>query len=181
VSFGKKVHIVKASRLLQAKVGYGKINPRKIEACQKRMDTLCRTIDFSPVLTEYLEKLESCIATIEAEQTESQALRENLTNIVMQLKANAGMFGHELLSQLAATMLTFVETVKRIDRDVLDILRAHQQTILVILKMTAQDRHLYANRIHGELVNACNRYYARHPETELTTCYENDDAYYIDL
>jgi hypothetical protein len=157
-----KGRIIKANRLLQAKIGTGLIDDEKVSRSQKLIDE--NNVDFIPMAEAYIQELETAIkkARKADENAPEQELIQSLTVPVMHLKANGLMFNYALVSSLANIMLNFLEAIEAIDEDVLDITDAHKTTIAAII----------SNRMHGdggtdgqnlvsEIKNACRRYFAK--------------------
>lgn len=177
-SENKNARIVKANRLLQAKVGMGPVDEKKIARSQKIIDE--NQVDFAPLAREYLAELDAAIANARAGKEDSkEALIASLTAPVMQLKANATMFGYGLIGNLANVMLNFLETIDEIDKDVLEIAGAHQKTLhLIIANGMKGDGGAFGKELTGELKEACKRYFAK--QASAGKAIEDKDAFFID-
>lgn len=156
-----EVKAYKANKMLQTKVGVGSVDKEKIASLQKELEE--NTEDFGPMAFEFLDKLHA--ALVEAQQDPSgdkKVFLHKITNPVMQLKANASMFGYGLIGELANIMLTFLETVSRIDKDILAIIDAHEKTLRAIVtnKMKG-DGGANGEAFKSELKGVCNRYVKR--------------------
>jgi chemotaxis protein histidine kinase CheA len=153
--------VIRANHLLQAKVGSGEIDAARIQAVQKKMDSL--SYDFTPLAREFMEDIQRAVIAAEKSDGPSESLREALIAPVMQMKANAPMFGYSLIGELAHIVLTLLETAPQIDADVIEIVGAQHKTIDIILKngMTGSGGD-YGAQLQDELQRACNRYYSRH-------------------
>lgn len=163
----KKARVMKASHLLQSKVGFGEVEEEAVERGEKVIQAISQ-IDFKPLLTEYLEALEDAIAAFKKETNKDQEdvnneLHESITAPVMQIKGNAAMFNYILMSKLANIMLNFLETVDKIDDDVIDILEAHLTTLHAIVnKDMRDDGGVDGQLLQDELRDACKRYFTKH-------------------
>lgn len=156
----KDVNILKANRLLQAKVGTGDIDEKLVAKSQKIIEA--NKVDFIPLATQYINELEAVIKAGRKGSGKDLDVLQHMIAPVMQLKANAGMFNYELVSRLADIMLNFLETVDKIDEDVIDIAEAHCKSIHKIIagKMTGDGGDFGAELV-TELKDACKRYFAK--------------------
>lgn len=154
-----KIH--KASRILQAKIGSGPIDEATVEKCQDVIDN--NDVDFKPLAEDYLDKLSKAMANIEQNPDLSvEAGIESLTAPVMQLKANAPTFQYPLIGRLANVMLSFLESIRMLDKDALAIVEAHQRTLQAIIqKEVIGDGGAFGQQMEEELKNACKRYFAK--------------------
>lgn len=149
--------IYKANKMLQAKVGMGKIEKEQVEVCQQKIDE--NTTDFEPMAEGFLNELAQAVKTAQAGEQDLQELRQNVTQPVMQLKANGAMFGYTLIGDLANIMLSFLEGVSRIDNDIISIIAAHHTTLTAIVKNKMKgDGGEHGKAMKNELLNACKRY-----------------------
>lgn len=159
----KETRIVKANHLLNAKVGGGAIDEKKIRKSQKLMDNMA--VDFLAMAERYLIELESALddarAPVETDKDMAKKIQA-MTEPVMEIKANASMFGYPLIGTLANVMLNFLETLDRIDDDVIAIVGAHHRTIkMLVLTDTQGDGGDFGRKLQVELKDACRRYFAK--------------------
>jgi hypothetical protein len=76
-------------------------------------------------------------------------------------------------------MLNWVESVEIIDQDVLDVLKGYYVTLDQIFSGKLKDKKLI-EVIIKEMESACQRYFSKHPELQLTQVIDNSQAFYID-
>ena len=164
MSSGKnKARIIKANRLLQAKVGMGPLDQKAVERSQKVLDE--NKVDFAPMAAEFLEKLSTGVKNARAGNGSTEEILQGMAEPVMQLKANAGMFNYPLLGDLANIMLSFLETIENIDKDVIEIVDAHHKTLTLIIKAKMHgDGGPQGEELKKELRDACKRYFAKQDE-----------------
>jgi hypothetical protein len=179
-----KVKVTKASKELQLKAGIGEIDPARIQKAEKVIEV--STQDFDPVVAPILTRLEQGIAAaktglnrIENPETGEHrtfaeittAMAQMIAGIiqpVMDLKAMAKMYRYDLVSALANIMLDFLEKLKDMDRDAIEIVEAHHKTItLLIAKKVMGEAGTTGALLKTELEDACQRYYAR--KNRMTT------------
>ncbi|MBI2234643.1 MAG: hypothetical protein HYU57_06620 [Micavibrio aeruginosavorus] len=157
---GERARIIKASPLLQAKVGSGTITDDVVEKMQQVMDET--QIDFAPMAQKFLDQLEDALKKAQAGNGDAALQIARMVEPVMQIKGNAGMFGYELVGSLAGTVLNFLESIKAVDKSVLEIVEAHHKTLSLIVKskMTGSGG-AHGAQLQNELQDACKRYYTK--------------------
>lgn len=156
----KQAKIIKANYMLQAKIGAGPLDEHVVERCQEVMDR--NDTDFIPMGAEYLDNLKSAIAQTKSGKIKGKTAIQNMTEPVMQLKANAATFRYPLISKLANVMLSFLETISSVDSDVIDIVQAHYTTLhTIVTKKIQGDGDSHGQLLEEELKAACQRYLAK--------------------
>ena len=153
-----KPRVIKANYMLQAKIGSGPLDAKKVEACQKVMDE--NTVDFAPLAKQYLDKLADAIQKARSGEIDLDQAVAEMTQPVMELKANAAIFKYNLIGNLANVMLSFLEAVKQIDKTVIEIVDAHHKTLTaIVMKKMQGDGGKYGAQLEHELRDACKRYF----------------------
>lgn len=176
-SESKRANILKANRLLQAKVGLGPVDPKLIEKSQALIDK--NEVDFQPLAAEYIEALELALSDAKKGEKEDSQILQDFIEPVMQIKANAKMFNYELVGNLANIMLNFLETLEEMDKDVLEIVEAHQKTLVLIINNKMKgDGGEYGAELVKELKDACKRYFSK--KADKGSPIEDKDAFFID-
>jgi len=158
----KKPKIIKADTSLQQRIGTGPLNPNLVDRAEIVMKSQAN-IDFAPVASDFLRELSQAIEDCKAgKYTNKKEAMAAVTAPVMQLKANSKTFGYDLIGDMANVMLNFVETIREVDKDVIEILQAHHTTLNAIvvkkIKGTGGD---YGRQMTAELQGACRRYIAK--------------------
>jgi len=160
-SQNKNVQIIKANYALQGKVGAGPLDKNTVERCQEVMDN--NKVDFAPIGNELLGKLKATIDKLAAKEMELPEGIASMRSTVMQLKANAGTFGYDLIGNLANIMLSFLEALKKLDQDAIDIVSAHHQTLsIIVTKGMSGNGGEHGKLFEKELKDACKRYFDSH-------------------
>ena len=160
----KKPKVIKANYTLQAKVGSGPLDAKKVEECQKVMDN--NTVDFAPMATEILDRLNKAIENAREGNIELEQAVQDMTQPVMELKANAAIFRYDLIGNLANVMLSFLESVKTMDKTAIEIVNAHHKTLTaIIMKKMQGDGGKYGKQLEQELKDACLRYFQKKRES----------------
>lgn len=153
-----KVNITKANFELQRKVGSGPIDESVIKASQALIEN--NEVDFAPIALGILDRLQEALKQASNPANTLEDMKELLTRPVMELKANAAIFHYDLIGSLASVMLGFLEHIKIMDRDAIEIVRAHHASLhaIVVRKITG-DGGTAGESLINELKLACDRYY----------------------
>jgi len=161
----KNVRITKADLSLQKKVGTGEIPAEAIQKSQKFIDN--NKIDFIPIATASLEQLATAIQYAKENTGEDpRILLDNLALPVMKMKSNAAMSGYPLITNLAKTMLEFLDNRKTIDKDIVSIVEAHYKSLrLIINTQMKSDYGSHGAEFQKELEAVCRRYLEKHKKT----------------
>jgi len=155
-----KVEIIQANRMLQAKVGTGTIDENVVQKCQMIMEN--NDVDFAPMAMDYLDELGEAIKYAATADADMKQAVDSMTGPVMQLKANSKTFQYEMVGNMANIMLSFLEAIKKLDNDVLEIVKAHHTTLVAIVtKQMKGDGGAYGVQLEKELKDACKRYFVK--------------------
>ncbi len=148
---------IKANHILQAKVGLGIVDEATIAKAQSVIDK--NTFNFTPIAMMFLSQLHDGLEIAKHEQTTNRRSIERLINPVMQIKANARIFKYDLLGNLAGIMLDFLEKLNVLDKDVIEIVEAHEKTLshIVSTEMRGAGGQI-GTSLETELEGACTRY-----------------------
>ena len=158
----RKVKIHKANLELQKRIGTGPLDKRLVEKAQKAIEE--NNVDFTPLGLQFLDELKKALEQVAAnlDSEEIVAQKRSLTEPVMELKANATIFHYALVGNLANIMLSFLESIKKLDKDALSIVGAHHDTLrAIITKKMKGDGGEHGQVMMAELKDACARYYKK--------------------
>lgn len=156
----KKAKVIKANYELQARVGSGPLDEKKVAECERIIQE--NNIDFAPMAGEFLDKLAQAIQFAKSAGADPVQAKQKMTQPVMELKANAAIFKYDLIGTLANVMLSFLEAVKTIDKTVVDIVEAHHKTLsIIVLKKMSGDGGQAGKLFEQELKDACKRYFTK--------------------
>ena len=149
--------VIKADKYLQQKVGTGQINPNIITRSEKIMEEI--KVDFAPIAKGFLNEFKKAIDVAEKSETLCNKIKEEITISIMQLKANASTFKHNLIGELSNTTLEFLESTAEIDDVILEILNAQHTTLLHLVNIdTKSDGGKAGEALKIELEEAYKRY-----------------------
>jgi hypothetical protein len=80
----------------------------------------------------------------------------------MELKANATIFHYSLIGNLASIMLSFLESITKLDEDAISIVQAHHSTLQAIVQNKMKgDGGKNGKTFEKELKQVCARYYSK--------------------
>ena len=166
IKIEKRAKIIRPNYLLKAKVGHLTPNKETITKCQNVIDK--NDVDFTPYAKDMLQKLEKTIEKAKSGELTKDQSKAQMAEHVMQLKANAPMFGYELVGNLANIMLNFLEQIKWLDQHVIEIVTAHHKTLsLIFIKNMRGDCGEIGKRFEKELKDACARYFNEVKEIDI--------------
>lgn len=157
----EKARVITANRMLQAKAGRGKIQEEKVQACQNALEK--STANFEPVAMEFLKKLELALdAAAQSSDKDLAAHKDRIYRPIFDLKANAKMFKYDLVSIMTNIMVDFLDRIKVLDKDAVEIVRAHHKTLtLIVIKKMSGTGGQNGKALAKELQSACARYFAK--------------------
>jgi hypothetical protein len=152
--------VIKATNKLQLKVGSGPIDEKKVIESQKVIED--NNVDFGPLGLEILGKLETALKLAQDSSTSMKVAKTLLTTPVMELKANATIFKYALIGNLANIMLGFLENISELDKDAVEIVKAHHNTLhMIVVRKMSGDGGEGGKLLMKELQQACDRYYKK--------------------
>ena len=148
---------------LKIKVGHGGIPPELLKKSQEFIES--NPMRFEPYAEEYLNEIENNITKLGTHPSLKSDPRflDEFAQPIMGLKANGGMFKYPLVSMIADVALQFLDRIDEVNPDGLEIIRAHNKSISLIINAELTG---YAGpegqKITEELQEACNRYFKKH-------------------
>jgi hypothetical protein len=164
---GIRAKIIKANHVLKAKIGMGPLDVKAVARAQSVIDN--NSYDFAPMALHYLTKLADAINETRDGKIAQDIATGRMSEIVMQLKANSPIFKYRLIGNLASLMLGFLESIDKIDNDVLDIVDAHHKTLRVIVsKKLEGDGGAMGEKLQQELKDAIRRYTEKKSHANLS-------------
>lgn len=162
IDHNKKPRFIKPPNKLKMKVGTGGIEERLLDDAQTYIQQT--KINFKPIAENLLKDVMNALkaARNAKQEHEKKEAADNLAGAIMQLKANGGMFNYQLISEIAALALHFLENSK-INPDALQVIDVHAKTIHIILHHDLKgDGGKEGYALVKELENACERYFSKH-------------------
>lgn len=157
---GSKANVIKANHKLQIKAGFGKPDQERVAESQKVIET--NEVDFAPLGFSILQKLKTALNESRKDGASMHDIKAALTAPVMELKANAAIFHYALVGNLANIMLHFLETMKTLDANAIEIVKAHHDTLhMIIARNMKGTGGAVGLQLETELKQACARYYKK--------------------
>ena len=152
----KDVKRIRATNTLAQKVGSGEIDDSKIELAQKMIDV--NQVDFAEIAAPFMEQLGKAVKA--AKKTNGGG--DSLTSIIfpiMNLKANAATFNYPTVSEIAGTVINFLDAVGAVDAEIITICdNLHRAiTVIIMQKMSGKDNPGGAALVQ-EFKDVCKRY-----------------------
>lgn len=153
-------HFFKASAELQQKIGTGSVDTATLQRMQSYLDAV--KIDVIPLLRERLVTLDERIAAARTVSYEREEFLNSILRPLMDIKSISGMFHWPVVSRISGFVLTFVEDVRRLDDNVLDIVDAHNRSVRLLLdRGTPEGSESHGTAFLTEIRNATRRYYEK--------------------
>lgn len=116
-------------------------------------------VDFNPFAEKYLSNIEQSLLELIENNYVSPKSMTTISENIMHLKANGGMFGYMLVSYVADIALNFSDNQKIINEDFVKIIKAHNKTIrLIISNKLKGDGGNGGNALKEEFYNAIVRF-----------------------
>lgn len=162
----QKPRFIKPPNRLKAKVGLGGIDEQLLDKAQTYIKTV--EINFKPTAKQLLDDAIDNFKVLSNAKTQNEknVANDNLANSIMQIKANGGMFGYQLMGEIAANALHFIENCGNINTDALNLIDVHTKAMQLILANNLKgDGGQEGFALVKELEKACHRYYKKYPET----------------
>lgn len=160
MSVEKKANIIKANYQLQHKVGAGPIDVKQVKDMQQVIDK--NEVDFFPLGLAILDRLQEGLGRASDPSVTMTQMKEFLIKPVMELKANAAIFKYDLIGNLANIMLHFLETISVMDKDAIEIVKAHHTSLhMIIVRKMSGNGGEAGKHLTAELQKACDRYYQK--------------------
>lgn len=166
-----------ASRMLQSLTGVGRVKKEIVDRAEEMVESVSDRLDLKDFLAAHIEEVQACLADVKAGQKGEDTV-EKLAASFANFRANAGTFSRDNIIELSTVILRWLESIEKVDRDVRDVLLGYISTMDAVLKghsFKPKEVELIAE----ELNNACQRYFAKHPELTLYSEMTNTNAFYI--
>lgn len=154
----RKAELIAPPNRLKEKVGSGGIDESVLTKAQDMLEN--NTVDFKPIALMLVDVLHDSITDAKSGSIKGEEAIESMLYPAMQLKAQGGMFHYPLISEIANILVNFLETVTDTDKDVIDIVVAHKQSVNAVLASEIKgDGGKVGRELRDALLDACARYY----------------------
>lgn len=158
-----KPRFINPPNKLKAKVGIGGIDTKLLDEAQDYLKSV--DVDFKPTAEQLLEKLQTALKDYKQKNSEEERLqaRDDIARAIMQLKANGTMFGHPLISEIAALGLNFIDNLEELNEEAFLVLDVHSKTLQMIISSKLKgDGGAEGRALVRELEKACSRYFEKY-------------------
>lgn len=150
--------ILEPNKDLQRKIGTGSLDEKNIVLGQKTLEII--RVNFLPMAQDLADQLNTAIIIAEQDEAKSQLSLDNFHFPITQLKVNGIIFKYDLISNLSAIIMKFIENLKELDDFAIQIIRAYHTTLTHIINQEMEGTGgENGNHLYEELGDACKRYY----------------------
>jgi hypothetical protein len=156
----KDVKRIRATNQLAQKVGSGEVEDSRVEAAQKIIEV--NQVDFVEIAAPFMDQLGKAVKAVKKSGPDADTLNAIIFPI-MNLKANAATFNYPVVSDIAGTVMNFLDAVGKIDGEILVIAENLHKAITVVIaqKMSGKD-HPGGAALVQEFKDVCKRYMEKH-------------------
>ncbi len=145
---------------LKEKVGDGGVAGAILDKAQSVMKSFVK--DYPPVAKLDLKKLLDAMQNYMKEEVTLDKALHDIKAAAIDLKSNGAMFNYPVVSQMGHSLLTFVDNIRYIDEDVVQIIMAHHQSIKAVVdNKQSGDVDKGGETLIKALTGAVSRYYRR--------------------
>ena len=150
--------IIKTPNYLKQKVGDDRIDVHQIQKCQEVLAAV--EVDFTDEAEVAINKVRDLLKVVRGVQYgREEEYYQQIVDPIMFLKAGGGMFRYSTVYHVSNLMQSFLERMRRLDDDVLDILDAYENaTRLCLFKCPKDTKNPIMRKLYKELESACIRY-----------------------
>ena len=154
----RDAEMIKPPNRLKEKVGSGGIDPLLIERAEQFLQS--NSVEFAPIAEMYFGVLEDSIQRILKEDIIGEDAFDALLYPLVQLKAHGGMFQYPLVTEISSMLINFLEVIRSMDKDAVDVILAHKMTLRAVLTSRIQNGSSPQGRaLIKALKEACMRYF----------------------
>ena len=159
----RNAELIMPPNKLKEKVGTGGLDERVISRAQQLIES--NTEDFRPIAATLIDLLETEIAKAQSGHLKGEAAIEAMIYPAMQLKAQGAMFKYPLVTDISGTLVGFLEVIKEVNKDALEIVIAHKMAIKAVLRAQIKgDGGAQGLALREELKDACMRFFQLYKE-----------------
>lgn len=149
--------LIQPENTLKKKVGNGGFNESDLAKAQSAIEN--NTVDFKPIAIDLLKDLDKALAAVNENGTETEEALGPILDPLMKLRAQGSLFHYPTITHVSDIVVDFLDTVKAVDSDIIEILTAYKQSAKAILAHEIQDEaNGISVRLVDELKGACQRY-----------------------
>lgn len=159
----RNAELIMPPNRIKEKVGSGGLDEKIIARAQSLIES--NTEDFRPIAATLLDMMEAEISKAQTGQQKGEAAIEAIIYPAMQLKAQGAMFKYPLITDISSTLVGFLEVIREINTDALEIIIAHKTTLRAVLRAEIKgDGGAQGEALRAELRDACTRFFQLYKE-----------------
>jgi len=164
----RDAQIIDPSTLLKSKVGSGGLSDHVLQRAQSMLDNA--STDFKPLAENFLDSIGETHAQAQSDLKAGQLSdgnHETLINTLiypsLELKSHGAMFQYPAVSRIATNLVKFLEVIKSLDEEALEIVEAYHQGItLIVSGRIPKEGRIEGEKLYDALNAACTRYFDKH-------------------
>lgn len=164
----RKAEFIKPPNMLKTKIGSGGLSEEILSKAESLLEN--NTVDFQPLADMYLGTLMKGIEYAKSAdpRDDQEYIISQMLYPAMQLKANGGMFHYPLVTLIADKLIEFLEVVKQIDIEAIEIVLAFHTTIrAIVMGRVSGDGGKHGTDLLYALNDACVRYFEKYEDSPL--------------
>lgn len=164
----RQAMFITPDNLMKGKVGDGGLSEDVLKRAQSLLDS--NMTDFKPFAENFLASIAETVQHAEgiadlhdlpAEQNE--VLLNTILYPALELKSHSAMFKYPMIGRMAGDLVHFLEHVKGLNAETLDIVKAYQKTMsLVAIGAIPREETKDGENLCAELNQACLRYFEKY-------------------
>ena len=168
----RKAEFIAPSNILKAKVGDGGLSEGVLKRAQAILDSA--DIDFKPLAINYLDSISETldhalafdnIGAIDEETNE--VMLNTFLYPALELKSHGTMFQYPMITRAASDFVRFLEFVRRLNSETLDVIKAYHKIMYMIATGSLPKYETdHGDQMCIELNHACTRYFEKHHKND---------------
>ncbi len=158
----RKAEFISPPNVLRSKLGTGGLSEDVLDKAQKVLEE--SSSNFIPLGQVYLESLMQGIEIAKglSPSDDIESIISTMLYPAMQLKANGAMFQYTLITQVASSLVNFLEVIDEPNIEVVEIVLAFHTAMKAILHGQIKgDGGAHGADLLAALNNACTRYFSK--------------------
>ncbi len=154
----RKARKITPPNALKEKVGAGGLPPEIIAQAERLIKY--NETDYRPIAEELLQKLDGGMEHVRQGSLQGKEAVKALQATAMAFKAQGAMFNYALVSEIADTLVDFLETLEGVDHNALKVVTAHHMAITGVMRanLCGQEEE-FGKKLKAELQEICDKYY----------------------
>lgn len=153
----EQTKLVRPENKLKKKVGSGGFKESDLIKAQSMIEN--NKIDFKPIALDLLVELDQVLTDIASGKISNKDALGSIMYPLMQLRAQGSLFHYPVITSISDIVVDFIDSVGKLDDDVMEIVVAYQKSAQAILSLGIKDANSKVGKdLCGALKDACQRY-----------------------